>query len=346
MKYYLSFFICLICLVSNVFAQEKKDKPRISQKELLGEVKDFLGEYDRLCQRLLDRKTDSDDLKVISDSIINYFFFSPATKVYNDLVPNGDDLIAIPIEEYVANLAFAGRKGLSLSQETCFARISVLKKSEISNFHYVEVIFRRQLSGKNFNEQEILFNNDLIFFISFETYEKKEEDALVTKAKNLQIRKITRSPYDIDNYYKENPDLKLGFQKRKVYFWNQPSIRWKSKFKEGNVLIELIDNEGKKTELTDEVAMSTQYYKWRVRDTTVVTVGATYRLKVSSLTNPKCLTVESKPFVIRPKIKKWKWITLGGTTLVGSLIMLFKNQLFPVDEPLLAEPASIPRGGG
>lgn len=329
--YLIVLIIC--CLPFTVQAQENLSEMKI----LLREAKNFLGSYESALNRLGSPKTDVAALSPLADSIAYHYFASPATKIFDDLEPNSKDLLPIYIRDYLKDIALSSRRGIVTTFEACNAKISpTYKISKDSLFSYFEIAVDRKLIGYNQDLKEINTSGKMSIFISFNIIVENKDGLTKKVYKNFLIRKIEPCNFNVADYITEPADFRLIYQPSKVHLNSHPTITWQSGRKVGEVNIELWE-EGKSKPITlvSNLPLKTQKYKWQVGNT--LDVGKNYILKIKNLSDPLCMSAETSPFAAKPKIKKGRWIAIGSAVLVGTLTLIFKNKIFPPNEPLLPD---------
>lgn len=330
------FILLIFCCLHFSFLQAQDNKEEM--KTLLRKTKIFLGNYRTALNRLSSPKTDVDVLVSLTDSIEGSFFASPATKVFNDLEPNGADLLPIYATDYLGNMANSVEKGgIVTSLDICNAEISPqIKTTQDGKFSYFEIIVLKKTVGFNQDGKEIKQEKRMSFLISFESKVEDKEGIAKKIYGRFLIRKIEPSLHDANDYIREPSDLLLNYAPTKVHLNSRPSITWQSVRKEGEVNVELWEvGKSKPITLVSNLPITAKKYKWQVGNS--LEVGKSYLLRVKNLSDPLCMSAETSPFTAKPKIKKGRWIAIGSAVLVGTLTLLFKNKLFPPQEPLLPE---------
>jgi hypothetical protein len=327
--------LLIICFFQSFFVQAQEGKDEL--KTLLRETKKMLGNYQQALNRLGSPNTDFVALSPLADSIAYHFFASTGSKVLNDLEPNAKDLLLAPIENYLGNMALSSRRGIVTSFQICNARISpLLKTSRDSTFQYFDIVIDRKIVGFNQDGKEINTSDKMSIFISFKTFMENKDGANQKVYKNFLIRKIELCPFDLSDYVGEPSEFTLQYAPSKVYLSSHPSITWKTPRSTGELNIELWEvGKSKPTTLVSNLPLKTQRYKWNVGNS--LEVGKNYVLRVKNLSDPLCMGAETSPFTAKPKIKKGRWIAVGSAVLVGTLALIFKNKIFPPEEPLLPD---------
>lgn len=164
MKLYKTFIFIglqLICLIRLQAQDEQEEKCA-----LLREIKKFIGNYEQAINRLGSSTTSFAVMPNLVDSISSAFFVSPATKVFNDLETNAEGLLPVYIQDYLENVALNSRKSIVTSLDICNLAISQVKQSVNQNFNYVEVVLKKQVFGRNFQDEEIKFDKKMVFLLA------------------------------------------------------------------------------------------------------------------------------------------------------------------------------------
>jgi hypothetical protein len=327
--------LLIFCFIQPFFVQAQEEREEM--KALLREAKNFLESYQNALNRLGSPKTDWVVLPNLVDSISTSYFASPATKVFNDLEPNAKDLLPTYVQDYLENIALNSRKGIVTTLEICKTEISPkVMQSANGVFPYFDLLVKKKVVGFNQEDKEIKHEAKMSLLISFETIIEEKEGKIEKSYKNLLIRKIEPALHNIDDYVSDFTDLQLSYQPSQVHLSSNPYITWKSKLKEGGLNIELWEvGKTKPIYLVENLPLTAYKYKWKVGND--LEIGKNYVLKIKSLTDPLCVNSESNPFTAKPKIKKGRWVALGSAVLVGTLTLIFKNKIFPPNEPLLPD---------